>query len=462
MFSSRLSTARGALVRLQSRSVSNATELTAPPSKFGFFESFFVSSKMPVVPLNYRFPDLPNLQEVAPVAYATEVTTLENGMKVVSCDSNTPIASVGAFVNTGSRYENLMTSGTSNFLEHFAFKSTTNQSELKLFRETSKLGMSLDCTSGRDSTVYSANALKEHTAAMVANLADTIQNPAFAMDELYDGVPAYKEAVKAILASGDAQLMESLHAAAFHDNTLGMPLYAPEDQVFPKEDLLNHLKSFYTANRMVIAGVGVDHAQLVALAQKEFTSLSADSSVPVEQAVYTGGDVRLHNDSGVTQVALAFQGASHSAENLAAYSVLKTMLGEGAFSKSYSDSGVFGISASSASADAGRTIDEVCASLESMAGAVDATKLATAKGLLKSSDAMASETRNSKLNIIGTQVAATGKVSSAEDVVASIDKVQGADVQKVAAAMLKTPLSLAVNGSSAYVPRYDSIAKRFG
>ena len=45
--------------------------------------------------------------------------------------------------------------------------------------------------------------------------------------------------------------MEAIHAAAYHNNTLGLPLYAPEDASFTKEALEAHMKTFYTADRMV-------------------------------------------------------------------------------------------------------------------------------------------------------------------------------------------------------------------
>jgi hypothetical protein len=90
---------------------------------------------MPRVPLNEAFPNGPQLSEVAPTHYPTEVTKLDNGLRIVSCDSIHPIASVGAFVDAGSRYESINNSGMSHFLEHFAFKSTANRSDFKLVRD---------------------------------------------------------------------------------------------------------------------------------------------------------------------------------------------------------------------------------------------------------------------------------------------------------------------------------------
>ena len=91
-------------------------------ARLQIFESVFAKSSMPRVSMDVPFPGLPTLEPKALVAHSTTVSTLPNGIRVVSQDSDQPIASVGAFVDAGSRYETHANSGISHFLEFIAFK----------------------------------------------------------------------------------------------------------------------------------------------------------------------------------------------------------------------------------------------------------------------------------------------------------------------------------------------------
>ena len=54
-----------------------------------------------------------------------QVTTLPNGMRVAT--ETIPFAetaTVGVYINAGSRFETDATNGTANFLEHMLFKGT--------------------------------------------------------------------------------------------------------------------------------------------------------------------------------------------------------------------------------------------------------------------------------------------------------------------------------------------------
>ena len=61
-----------------------------------------------------------------PALVALQITTLSNGLRVAS--ETLPFsetASVGVWIDAGSRYENDANNGTAHFLEHMAFKGTT-------------------------------------------------------------------------------------------------------------------------------------------------------------------------------------------------------------------------------------------------------------------------------------------------------------------------------------------------
>ena len=62
----------------------------------------------------------------------TQMTTLKNGVRVVSEEVYGPAATLGVFVDAGSRYETDATSGTTHLMESMAFKSSQARSHLRL------------------------------------------------------------------------------------------------------------------------------------------------------------------------------------------------------------------------------------------------------------------------------------------------------------------------------------------
>lgn len=67
----------------------------------------------------------------------TRVTELDNGLRVVTEDSGLKTATVGLWIDAGSRYENEKNNGVAHFLEHMAFKGTNKRSQTQLGKSRS-------------------------------------------------------------------------------------------------------------------------------------------------------------------------------------------------------------------------------------------------------------------------------------------------------------------------------------
>ena len=63
----------------------------------------------------------------------TKVTTLENGFKVASEYSDSGPATIGLWIDAGSRYETPANNGVANFLEHMSFRVSECGSGLSTF-----------------------------------------------------------------------------------------------------------------------------------------------------------------------------------------------------------------------------------------------------------------------------------------------------------------------------------------
>jgi mitochondrial-processing peptidase subunit beta len=110
------------------------------------------------------------------------VSTLPSGLRIVTqaYPANTRMASVGVWVDAGSRYELPGTNGTAHFLEHMAFKGTGRRLNAQALEvEIEDMGARLNAYTSREQTTFFADVQVRHVPAALDVLGDILQNPRF-------------------------------------------------------------------------------------------------------------------------------------------------------------------------------------------------------------------------------------------------------------------------------------------
>ena len=88
----------------------------------------------------------------------TQVTTLDNGLRVASEPRFGQFCTVGVCIDSGARYEVAYPSGVSHFLEKLAFSSTEKFADKdSMMKQLEKYGGICDCQSTRDTFLYAAS-----------------------------------------------------------------------------------------------------------------------------------------------------------------------------------------------------------------------------------------------------------------------------------------------------------------
>lgn len=110
----------------------------------------------------------------------TRVTTLPNGLRVAT-ESNlaSATATVGVFIDAGSRFESDETNGTAHFLEHMIFKGTEKRTPRYLEEEIENMGGHLNAYTSREQTTYYAKVLDKDVPRALDILSDILQNSKF-------------------------------------------------------------------------------------------------------------------------------------------------------------------------------------------------------------------------------------------------------------------------------------------
>ena len=115
-------------------------------------------------------------------------------------------------------------------------------------------------------------------------ISETVRNAAFLPEEIEAQRDAASYELREVVSKPEMYLPEVLHEVAYDGKTLGNPLLCPENRIdlIDEPAMRAYIKDWYRPERMVIAGAGMLHEELVELADKHFSSIkyTPSSSLP--------------------------------------------------------------------------------------------------------------------------------------------------------------------------------------
>lgn len=223
---------------------------------------------------------------------------MDSGLRVASeTVQGSETATVGVWIDAGSRYETAENNGVAHFLEHLAFKGTEKRTQQQLEVEIENMGGHLNAYTSREQTVYFAKVLKNDVGKAVEILSDVLLNSK--IDE--GAIERERDVILREMAEVNKQqeelVLDHLHATAFQGTGLGRTILGPEENIrsLQKSQLVDYIQQHYTAPRMVIAGAGaINHEELCGYAAEHFGNLPTASKdgvdIAMEPAVFTGSD----------------------------------------------------------------------------------------------------------------------------------------------------------------------------
>jgi len=470
------------------------------------------------IPLSQPLPGLPipRYANITDDTYQAQITTLSNGMQVASANKFGMFCTVGVVIDSGSRFEGGYQSGISHFLEKLSFSSTSKyKNRDEILQQLESHGGICDCQGSRDTLIYACSANRRGLPVVVDLLSEVTMLPQITEQEVQDARLAISHDRAMLEMSPDPEqlLLEIIHAAAYRDNTLGLPRVCPEENIMEidRETIFNYLKAHHTPDRMVLAGVGVEHDELVKLAEQYFVTKtpSWESSVVSKKqgpdlsvSQYTGGLVKYEKDlssvslgptpmPNLAHCVIALQSCSHAAvdKDFLAFCVLNMMMGGGgsfsaggpgkgmftrlytdvlnrfhwmnnatAYNHCYQDSGIFCIRAS-AHPDQLRELVEVVVKqlVGTYAFRIEETELKRAKTQLQSMLLMNMEARPVVFEDIGRQTLSYKEWKPTQYYYDAISQVTDEDIHRIAYTMLQSSPSVAAYGDLTKLPNLEDI-----
>ncbi|KAK7506563.1 hypothetical protein BaRGS_00002038 [Batillaria attramentaria] len=447
-----------------------------------------------------------------------KLSKLPNGVTVASIENYSPVSRIAFVANAGSRYETGDNLGVTHCLRIASGLSTQGATAFGITRNLEQIGANFTCSSSREYMFYTVNCLRDNLEVASNVLQQVTTAPTFKPWELADIQERLKLDLAVLKSQPNAWTYDLLHQAAFRD-TLGRSLYAPEYMIgkYNSEQLLHYMKTYYSTGRVALVGVGVDHDELVAQAQRFHPFSSA--AIAADKAKYSGGELRVDTGGDLTYAAFAVEGPSPrnaicrvglgvvasldcraagtswirilslAGKDLLHAAVLQNVMGMGPSIKyslgsatsrltqaaaqatpapfaiscinaNYTDGGLFGFFAVTQPSEMEKVLRAAFNQFaEVTKTGLEEKHVAVAKQQLKSQIGMYLETNESQLQDLGEQALGSDQVLTATELFKYVDQINTSDVTAVAKKLVNGKPSMAAVGNLTRTPYLDDLLK---
>lgn len=404
------------------------------------------------------------------LAVAAKITTLDNGLRIVSEHlPGVQTASLGMWVGIGSRYEDPHENGLSHFLEHMAFKGTSNRTASQIATEIEDVGGYLNAYTSRETTAYHARVLADNVPIATEIIGDILQNSSFDEREVAKEQSVILQEIHQSQDTPDDIIFEHFQHAAFPDQPLGRSILGPEEiisQVTPQQ-LKDYMSNHYAASRMVFAATGgVDHERLVALCEEHFHNLSSQDESQSHPGNYEGGSHADSRNSEQVHLVLGFESLQQGHPDYYTLAVLSTLLGGGmssrlfqevrenrglvysiySFNSSFRDTGLFGIYAGTAPKKAPELIPLISKVIQDLKNSLTKEEIERSKTQLKAGLMMGLESTTARCEQLANQMLTYGKPLPPKEIMIKVDAVSQDDILRIAEILFSSSPTFATVG----------------
>ena len=204
-------------------------------------------------------------------------STLSNGVRVLSEPMPQMVsATIGIWVENGSRYEETRQNGVSHFIEHLLFKGTKRRSAAQIAEEIDAVGGVLNAFTGKEYTCYYAKVLGEDVRMTTELLADIFLESVFAREEIDRERQVVLQEISQAEDTPDDFIHDLFNLHFWQGHPLALPIFGSVDTVnaIDRDLMVSFMTDRYRADRVLIAAAGaVQHERLVADCERLFGSI---------------------------------------------------------------------------------------------------------------------------------------------------------------------------------------------
>jgi len=395
-------------------------------------------------------------------AATARVHRLNNGLVVlVQEDHSAPVASVQAWVHTGSIHEGAwLGAGMSHLLEHMLFKGTAKRSTNAIAQAIQDEGGYINAYTSFDRTVYWIDVPRAGVATALDVLADAMLHSALPADEFIKEQEVIRREFAMVMDDPDRVASQQLFATAYREHPYRHPVigYLDVFNQLTREDVLGYYRARYVPNNFTFIVVGDVDADTVCAQLEQFFENYPQRALPPtflppESPQLGRRTAQREFPTELSRLAGAWHIPAITHPDVPALDVLATALGEGRSSRLYkrvreglglahsigaytyvpAQPGLFGFDATTDPDKRAAATDEILKIIaEVQREGISAPELEKAKKILLSNQLGALVTMRGQASDLGSNWQLTGNLDFSRDYLAAIQRVNGDDVVRVA------------------------------
>jgi len=392
-----------------------------------------------------------------------EIAELANGVTVLTEKiPHVHSASIGVWVDVGSRDENDNQAGVTHFIEHLMFKGTQRRSAKDIAEELDAVGGQLNAFTTKEYTCYYARVLDEHLPLAVDLLGDMLFHSRFDEVDIDRERNVILEEIKMYEDAPDELVHDIFAGTIWRSHPLGRPVIGGEQSVrnLSRADLRSFYKQFYIPGNIVVAAAGnFDHERLLDMLNEHFGQL-------------TGGKKERHfvvpqpnkqvfcrtKETEQVHLCLGTPGLPIDHEKIYVFQLINTILGGGLSSRlfqeireqrglvysvfsyhsSYHDSGLFCVYAGLSKENVREALELIVKEIKDLQKqGVGPAELQRVKDQLKGNLLLSLESVSTRMSRLGKSQLYLGKITPPEEIVRRIMAVTNDDIMELTRNLLK-------------------------
>jgi predicted Zn-dependent peptidase len=395
---------------------------------------------------------------------------LPNGLTVITEQmQHIRSASIGVWLQTGSRDEDPEWNGISHFIEHMVFKGTKHRTAEEIARQVDSIGGNMDAFTAKECICFNVKVLDEHVPVALDIVSDLVLNPVFDAADIARERGVIMEEIKMDEDNPDYLVHEIFTQNFWKDHPLGKPILGTKETVkrFEREAVLDaYTHRFAPGNIIVSAAGNLDHDRFVELVRSHFEHMKPMTNGFHSSTPKISSRIILRNKKALEQVQLCIGVPAHpiAHEKRHAGYVLSTLLGGGMSSRlfqnirerqglaysiysdlnPYRDTGCLAVYAGTSLASAAKVVQCVVSEFRKLkTEPVPDEELRRSKAQLKGSLMLSLESSTSRMSNLARQEMYFDRFYDLDELIEKIEAVTAEDLTTLAGEFFK-PESVAV------------------
>jgi predicted Zn-dependent peptidase len=390
---------------------------------------------------------------------------LPNGLTIITEQmAHIRSASIGIWLETGSRDEDAEWNGISHFIEHMVFKGTKHRTAEEIARQVDSIGGNMDAFTAKECICFNVKVLDEHVPTALDILGDLVLNPVFDAADIARERGVILEEIKMDEDNPDYLVHEIFTQNFFKDHPLGKPILGTKETVrrFDREPVVDaYAHRFAPGNIIVSAAGNLDHDRFVGLVTEHFEHMKPRTNGFHSSAPKIAARIVLRNKKALEQVQLCIGVPSHpiAHEKRHAGYILNTLLGGGMSSRlfqnirerqglaysiysdlnPYRDTGCLAVYAGTSLASAAKVVQSVVSEFHKLkTEPVPEEELRRSKDQLKGSLMLSLESSTARMSNLARQEMYFDRFYDLDELIAKIEGVTVDDLTTLANEFFQT------------------------